>query len=47
MFETYIRMKLVNPNPVGGCLKEHLDFFKIKVDEMNGVESNYNQKLLA
>lgn len=47
MFETYVRMKLVNPNPVGGCLKDHLDFFKIKVDEMNGIESNYNQKTVS
>lgn len=47
MFETIIRMKLVNPNPVGGCLKEHLDFFKLKVEEMNNTESNYNQKTVS
>ncbi len=47
MFETIIKMKLVNPNPVGGCLKEHLDFFKIKVEEMNNTESNYNQKIVS
>ncbi len=47
MFETIIRMRLVNPNPVGGCLKEHLEFFKLKVEEMNHIESNYNQKTVS
>lgn len=47
VFETIVRMKLVNPNPVGGCLKEHLDFFKLKVEEMNNTESNYNQKIVS
>lgn len=44
MFETIIKMRLANPTPVGGCLKEHLEFFKLKLEEMNALESNYNQK---
>lgn len=47
MFETIVRMRLVNPNPIGGCLKEHLNFFKMKVNEMNNTESNYNQKTVS
>lgn len=47
MFEAHIKMKLVNPNPVGGRLVDHLEFFRIKVDEMNSTESNYNQKMVS
>lgn len=47
MAETTIRMRLANPAPIGGCLKEHLDFFRLKLDEMNNTESNYNQKLVT
>lgn len=43
MYETMIKMKLANPNPTG-CLKDHMDYLKTKVEEMNALESNYNQK---
>lgn len=47
MFETILRMKLANPNPRDGCLREHMDFLKQKISEMNGIESNYNQKTVT
>ncbi len=37
-------MRLANPSPTGGCLKDHIEFFKQKVEEMNATESDYNQK---
>lgn len=47
MNETIVRMKLANPNPVGGHLKEHLDFVNRKLNEMNNTESAYNQKTVT
>ena len=47
MFETILKMRLANPNPVDGCLKEHLVYLKQKICEMNSTESNYNQKKVS
>ena len=43
MHQIMLKMKLANPNPTGS-LKDHLKFLKAKLDEMNSLESNYNQK---
>ena len=43
MHQIMLKMKLANPNPTGS-LKDHLEFLKAKLDEMNSLESNYNQK---
>ena len=43
MHEIMIKMKLANPNPTGP-LKDHLEFLKTKLEGMNSLESNYNQK---
>lgn len=43
MLQIMLKMKLANPNPTGS-LKDHLKFLKAKLDEMNSLESNYNQK---
>ena len=47
MFEVTLKVTLTNPNPIGGCLKDHLKFFKSKIDELNSSESNHNQKTVT
>lgn len=44
--EILVKMKLVNPNPTGP-LEEHLDFLKIKINELNAAKSSYNQKKIC
>lgn len=47
MFETYVKLRLANPSPKGGPLRDHLPFLRAKIEEMNATQSHYNQKTVT